>query len=202
VLGHHKGHDGQELPRRNFGMASPAGYRKAARLMRLAAKLRLPVVTLIDTPGAYPGRSAEEQGQSLAIAESIRLMSRLPVPAIAVVTGEGGSGGALALAVADRVYTLPDATYSVISPEGCASILWKDSAAARAAAAAMGVDPKRLLALGVIDGVLQARDLREILEGTLDELACLPVDDLVARRYERFRRYGAVTSPIGELIDG
>jgi acetyl-CoA carboxylase carboxyl transferase beta subunit/acetyl-CoA carboxylase carboxyl transferase alpha subunit len=202
VLGHHKGHDGRELHQRSFGMASPAGYRKAVRLMRLAAKLRLPVVTLIDTPGAYPGMTAEEQGQSLAIAESIRLMSRLPVPTIAVITGEGGSGGALALAAADRVYSLPDATYSVISPEGCASILWKDASAAPMAAAVMGVDARRLLALGIIDGVLAAHDLPAILAGTLAELAEQPAAELVARRYERFRRYGAVTAAVSEMAHG
>jgi acetyl-CoA carboxylase carboxyl transferase subunit beta len=199
LLGHHKGHDAAELRARNFGMASPAGYRKAARLMRLAAKLGLPVVTLIDTPGAYPGRDAEEQGQSLAIAENLRLMASLPVPVVSVIVGEGGSGGALALAVADRVYALNDTTYSVISPEGCAAILWKDAGAAPRAAAAMGVAPRDLLAVGIIDGVLRpasdpgqaARVLRDVLIGTLDDLAALPADELLARRHARYRRFGS-----------
>jgi acyl-CoA carboxylase subunit beta len=199
LLGHHKGHDAAELHARNFGMASPAGYRKAARLMRLAAKLGLPVVTLIDTPGAYPGRHAEEQGQSLAIAENLRLMASLPVPIIAVIVGEGGSGGALALAVADRVYARHDSMYSVISPEGCAAILWKDAGAAPHGAAAMGVAPRDLLAAGIVDGVLRpagdpgeaARILRGVLTGTVDELAAVPADELVARRHARYRRFGA-----------
>src|SRR5262249_25900093 len=143
-----------ELSRRNFGMPSPAGYRKAARLMRLAAKLRIPVVTLIDTPGAYPGEQAEEQGQMVAIAENLKLMADLPVPIVAVVPGEGGSGGALALGVANRVLMWQDAVYSVISPEGCAAILWRDPAATPRAADALKLRAADLLALGVVDGVL------------------------------------------------
>lgn len=199
LLGHQKGHDAAELRARNFGMASPAGYRKAARLMRLAAKLGLPVVTLIDTPGAYPGRDAEEQGQSLAIAENLRLMARLPVPAVSVIVGEGGSGGALALAVADRVYALHDTTYSVISPEGCAAILWKDAGAAPRAATAMGVAPRDLLTTGIVDGVLRpasdpgqaARILRDVLIGTLDDLTAVSTGELLARRHARYRRFGS-----------
>ncbi|MFF9558145.1 acetyl-CoA carboxylase, carboxyltransferase subunit beta [Streptomyces albus] len=154
AIGHQKGHTTAELVARNFGMPSPAGYRKAARLMRLAAKLRLPVVTLIDTPGAYPGLTAEERGQSVAIAENLRLMGSLPVPVVAVVTGEGGSGGALALGVADRVLICANATYSVISPEGCAAILWKNATEAAVAADELALDAASLLRLGVVDGVI------------------------------------------------
>ncbi|MFI1395482.1 acetyl-CoA carboxylase, carboxyltransferase subunit beta [Streptomyces sp. NPDC020681] len=154
VIGHQKGHNTAELVGRNFGMPSPAGYRKAARLMRLAAKLGIPVVTLIDTPGAYPGLTAEESGQSNAIAENLRLMGSLPVPVVAVVTGEGGSGGALALGVADRVLLCANATYSVISPEGCAAILWKNAAEAAVAADELALDAASLLRLGVVDGVI------------------------------------------------
>ena len=155
VIGTQKGHTAAELAARNYGMPSPSGYRKAARLMRLAEKLGLPVVTLVDTPGAYPGIAAEEQGQAIAIAENIRLMAGLPVPVITVITGEGGSGGALALAVGDRVLVCANAVYSVISPEGCAAILWKDTgdgAAWRPTALRMGA--RDLLRLGIVDGVL------------------------------------------------
>jgi acetyl-CoA carboxylase carboxyl transferase subunit beta len=154
LIGHQKGHSTRELVARNFGMPTPAGYRKAGRLMRLAAKLRVPVVTLIDTPGAFPGVDAERDGQAWAIAANLRLMSTLPVPVVAVVTGEGGSGGALALGVADRVLALENAVYSVISPEGCAAILWRDSAAAPVAARQLQLDPPALLRNGVIDGVV------------------------------------------------
>jgi len=154
LIGHQKGHSTRELVERNFGMPTPAGYRKAGRLMRLAAKLRVPVVTLIDTPGAFPGVDAERDGQAWAISANLRLMSTLPVPVVAVVTGEGGSGGALALGVADRVLALENAVYSVISPEGCAAILWRDSAAAPVAARQLQLDPPALLRRGVIDGVV------------------------------------------------
>ncbi|WP_405997539.1 acetyl-CoA carboxylase, carboxyltransferase subunit beta [Streptomyces sp. NBC_00829] len=154
VIGHQKGHTTAELVGRNFGMPAPAGYRKAARLMRLAAKLGMPIVTLIDTPGAYPGLTAEESGQSNAIAENLRLMGSLSVPVVAVVTGEGGSGGALALGVADRVLVCANATYSVISPEGCAAILWKNAAEAAVAADELALDAASLLRLGVVDGVI------------------------------------------------
>ncbi|MFA1549858.1 acetyl-CoA carboxylase carboxyl transferase subunit alpha [Actinomadura chokoriensis] len=204
AIGQQKGHDLAELAARNFGMPTPAGYRKAARLMRLAAKLGLPVVTLVDTPGAYPGAEAEEQGQAVAIAENLRLMAALPVPIVAVVIGEGGSGGALALTVADRVLIYSNAFYSVISPEGCAAILWKDAAAAPAAAAALRLDARHLLRLGVVDGVLvepergaehdhagAARRLRAVLSAELRALRPLSRDRLVSRRRERFRRFGA-----------
>ncbi len=154
VAGTQKGHNAAELSRHNYGMPSPAGYRKAARLARLAGKLGMPVVTLIDTAGAYPGVAAEERGQAVAIAESLKLFAGLPVPVIAVITGEGGSGGALALGVADRVLVCENSVYSVISPEGCASILWKDAADAPRAARALQVDSRSLLRLGVADAVI------------------------------------------------
>jgi acetyl-CoA carboxylase carboxyl transferase subunit beta len=162
--------------------------------MRLAAKLRLPVVTLVDTPGAHPGAAAEEQGQAHAIAENLRLMASLPVPVIAVVTGEGGSGGALALAVANRVLALTDAMYSVISPEGCAAILWHDRAAAPLASAALRLTARDLVALGVVDGVVPEpvtpSGLRPVLSAALRELAHLSPDELVADRRARFRAFG------------
>ena len=204
VIGHQKGHDTRELVARNFGMSSPAGYRKAARLMRLADKLRLPILTLVDTPGAYPGVDAEAGGQAHAIAENLRLMSRLTVPVVTVITGEGGSGGALALAVADRVLALSNAVYSVISPEGCAAILWRDASAAPQAAAALGLTARDLLGHGVVDAVipepdggahedpLQAAQLvRGAVTAALHELLRLPPERLVAERTRRFRGYGA-----------
>jgi acyl-CoA carboxylase subunit beta len=204
LIGHQKGHDATELIRRNFGMPLPSGYRKAARLMRLAAKLRIPVITLIDTPGAYPGQRAEEQGQATAIAENLKLMAWLPVPVVAVVTGEGGSGGALALGVANRVLMWQDAIYSVISPEGCAAILWGDPAESPRAAAALKLRSRDLLELGVVDGVLlepaggvdadppeAARRLGLAISSCLDELEGLHGDDLSTDRYDRFARYGA-----------
>lgn len=203
VIGHQKGRDTSERVQRNFGMALPEGYRKAARLMRLAVKLGLPIVTLVDTPGAHPGIGAEERGQAWAIAENIRLMSGLPVPIVTVVTGEGGSGGALALAVADRVLALAGTMYSVISPEGCAAILWKDRSAAPLAAAALQIGARDLLRHGIVDAVVPepeggahadpiaaAELLRDALTATLREVAELSPADLVAQRRRRFRRYG------------
>jgi acetyl-CoA carboxylase carboxyl transferase beta subunit/acetyl-CoA carboxylase carboxyl transferase alpha subunit/acetyl-CoA carboxylase biotin carboxyl carrier protein len=203
VIGHQKGHTPAELGRRNFGMSMPSGYRKAARIMRLAAKLGLPVITLVDTPGAHPGPRAEEQGQAIAIAECIQLMTSLPVPVIAVITGEGGSGGALALATANRVLMCANSIYSVISPEGCAAILWQDRAMAPQAARALGIDARSLLSLGVVDGVLPepeggtgtdppltADRLRAALVSTLAELAPLTARELVNDRRKRFRQFG------------
>jgi acetyl-CoA carboxylase carboxyl transferase subunit beta len=215
ALGHQKGHTPAELVERNYGMARPAGYRKAARLSRLAAKLGLPLVTFVDTPGAYPGVEAEEQGQAIAIAEMIRLLSALPVPVITLISGEGGSGGALALAVADRVLICQNGTYSVISPEGCAAILWSDPAAAPRAAEALHVDARRLLAEGIVDGVVPeppggaqtdhqvAADLvRGALLGALRELPAEDPERLVAARQDRFRRFGAeLVSVEGERDD-
>ncbi len=204
VIGHEKGHTPAELAAHNFGMPTPAGYRKAARLMRLAAKWGLPVVTLVDTPGAYPGVDAELQGQATAIAETLRLMGALPVPLVTVVTGEGCSGGALAIAVADRVLIMENAIYTVISPEGCAAILWKDSAAAPAAARALKIDARSLLELGVVDGVVPeppggaesdqteaAALVRAAIRAELDDLASRDPARLVAERRARFRRFGS-----------
>lgn len=206
VVGHQKGHTPAELAERNFGMPNPAGYRKAARVMRLAAKLGLPVVTLVDTPGAYPGASAEEQGQASAIAENLRLMASLPVPVVSVVTGEGGSGGALGIAVANRVLIWEHAVYSVISPEGCASILWNDPALAPRAAVALGLSSRDLLRLSVVDGVLPEPDggtgadpaaaaqrLRGALLAALAELGGMDGAELVRDRRARFARYGDPT---------
>jgi acetyl-CoA carboxylase carboxyl transferase subunit beta len=183
---------------------TPAGFRSATRLVRLADALGLPVLTLIDTPGAYPGLEAEEQGQAWAIAESLRLMSGLPVPVVAVITGEGGSGGALGLAVADRVFALSNSFYSVISPEGCAAILWKRPDAAREAARALQVEPRELLRHGIVDAVLPEPDggahqdhvataelIRAAVTEAFGELAVLAPDRLVDERRRRFRRFGS-----------
>jgi acyl-CoA carboxylase subunit beta len=204
VVGHQKGHTAAELAARNFGMPTPAGYRKSARLMRLAAKLGLPVVSLIDTPGAYPGKEAEQHGQAIAIAENIRLMASLPVPVVSVVTGEGGSGGALALGVGNHVLICVNAVYSVISPEGCAAILWNDPAAAPRAARALRVTSTELRALGIVDRIVPepaggtqadhvaaGHNLRTALLESLRELLALSADELVAGRRARFRTFGA-----------
>ncbi|MEU4774548.1 acetyl-CoA carboxylase carboxyltransferase subunit alpha [Micromonospora sp. NPDC023644] len=204
VVGHQKGHTTAELVGRNFGMASPAGHRKALRLVRLAARLGLPVVTLVDTPGADPGVRAEEQGQAAAIAENILALTVLPTPVVAVITGEGGSGGALALAVADRVLMLQHAVYSVISPEGCAAILWPDRPAAPQAARALRLTGPDLCRLGIVDDLVPepapaahhdpqaaARALREAVLAHLLPLLDVPPATLVRRRRQRFRRFGA-----------
>ncbi|SCL35275.1 acetyl-CoA carboxylase carboxyl transferase subunit beta [Micromonospora nigra] len=209
VVGHQKGHDSAELAARNFGMASPAGHRKALRLMRLAARLGLPVVTLVDTPGADPGVDAEQQGQAAAIAENILALSVLPTPVVAVVTGEGGSGGALALAVADRVLMLQHAVYSVISPEGCAAILWPGRAATAQAARALRLTAPDLHRLGIIDEIVPeprpaahhdpqatAHAVREAVSANLLPLLDVPTPSLVRRRRQRFRRFGAARSGI------
>ncbi|MFD3702470.1 acetyl-CoA carboxylase, carboxyltransferase subunit beta [Nocardia sp. NPDC058658] len=203
VIGTQKGRTGPELTARNYGMPTPAGYRKAVRVLRLAAKLGRPVVALVDTAGAYPGVEAEEQGQAAAIAESLKLLAGLPVPVVTVITGEGGSGGALALALADRVLVCENAVYSVISPEGCAAILWKDPAAAPRAAAALRVDAAALLELGIVDGVVPepaggadrdpvaaAELLRRAVGQTVRELRAWPAAELIAHRHSRFRGYG------------
>jgi acetyl-CoA carboxylase carboxyl transferase beta subunit/acetyl-CoA carboxylase carboxyl transferase alpha subunit len=201
VVGHQKGQSIGELAARDYGMATPQGYRKSARLMRLAAKLGLPVVAFVDTPGAYPGLAAEEHGQAMAIAESIQLMAGLPVPVVTLIIGEGGSGGALALAVADEVLVGERAVYSVISPEGCAAILWNDRAKAAAAAKALKVDARSLLDLGVVDGVVREPDadhqraadrVRAVLADALDRLSHVDGDKLVQARRARFRAYGTV----------
>jgi acyl-CoA carboxylase subunit beta len=210
VIAHQKGHDPAELMARNFGMAMPSGYRKAARLMRLAAKLGLPLVTLVDTPGAYPGIEAEEGGQAVAIAESLRLLSGLPVPVVSVIIGEGGSGGALAIAVADRVLALSGAIYSVISPEGCAAILWHDAAAAPLAAAALRLHARDLLQMSIVDAVIPEPDggahlhpavtagrLRAAVAKVLQELTAQAPPELVARRQQRFREFAAADQRVG-----
>ncbi|GAA0941684.1 hypothetical protein GCM10009560_53830 [Nonomuraea longicatena] len=203
VIGHQKGHDTRELVHRNFGMPHPEGYRKALRLLEHAERFGLPVVTLVDTPGAYPGVEAEERGQSTAIAQMISRSSRLGVPVVAVVTGEGGSGGALALATCDRLLMLENSFYSVISPEGCAAILWRTSDAALAAATALKITAADLLELGVADGVVPeppggahtdpgaaAAGLRRAVLEQLDELAALDQATLIATRHRRIRRIG------------
>jgi len=203
VIGHQKGRDTKQRVARNFGQAKPEGYRKALRLMQLAAKFSRPIFTFVDTPGAYPGLDAEERGQAEAIAHNLREMSRLPVPIIVTVTGEGGSGGALAIAVGDKINMLENSVYSVISPEGCASILWRDSAKAEQAAAALRITAGDLSEMGIIDEVVAepeggahmdheatAQLLDPVLFRELDELSELPTPDLLRRRYEKFRRMG------------
>jgi acetyl-CoA carboxylase carboxyl transferase subunit alpha len=204
VIGHQKGRDTAEKVRRNFGMPRPEGYRKAQRLMRLAGRFGLPLITFVDTPGAYPGVDAEERGQSRAIAENLHLMARLPVPIVSVVIGEGGSGGALAIGVCDRLLMLRYATYAVISPEGCAAILWKDAAKADVAAQAMGITAPRLAELGLVDQVLDeppggahrdhdavAVTVRAALARELKALARLSTEELLAARAQRLAGYGA-----------
>ena len=204
VIGHQKGRDTKENLKRNFGMPHPEGYRKALRLMHQAAKFSAPVVTLIDTPGAYPGLGAEERGQSEALARNIVEMAALPTPIVAVVIGEGGSGGALALGVADRILMLENSVYSVISPEGCAAILWKDASQRERAANALKLTAPDLERLGVIDEIVEepiggahtdpeatAEALRESLIRNLAELRKLKPDKLVRRRAEKFGRIGA-----------
>ncbi len=203
VIGHQKGRDIKENLRRNFGMPHPEGYRKALRLMRLAEKFGAPVVTLIDTPGAYPGIGAEERGQGEAIATNLREMARLAVPLVAAVIGEGGSGGALAVGVADRVLMLENAIYSVISPEGCAAILWKTNSAKDQAAEALKLTAADLQALDVIDEIVPeplggahvdhegtVAALKAALVRHVEELAALPADELRERRWEKYERMG------------
>ena len=203
VIGHQKGRDTRENLRRNFGMPHPEGYRKALRLMKLGEKFGKAIVTFIDTPGAYPGIGAEERGQSEAIARNLREMAVLRTPIVSIVTGEGGSGGALAIAVADRILMLEHAIYSVISPEGCAAILWGDAARAPEAAEILKLTAPELLSLGVIDGIIRepsggahrgceetASEIRRALGRHIEALASLSPDALVAQRYEKFRRIG------------
>src|SRR5213594_2204364 len=203
VIGHQKGRDTREKIARNFGMPHPEGYRKALRLMELAAKFGKPIITFIDTPGAYPGLGAEERGQAEAIARNLKEMAGLPTPIVAVVTGEGGSGGALTLAVADHVLMLEHAIYSVISPEGCAAILWEDASRAKDAAEVLRITAPDLLKLGVIDGVVPeppggahrhwegtAHEIKGAITVALAELGSLGPDELVHQRYAKFRRMG------------
>ncbi|MGB9688389.1 acetyl-CoA carboxylase carboxyltransferase subunit alpha [Thermogutta sp.] len=203
VVGHEKGKNTKERLACNYGCAHPEGYRKAMHKMKLAAKFRLPIVCLIDTPGAYPGIGAEERGQAQVIAESMFLMSKLPTPIVCVVIGEGGSGGALAIGVGDRVAMLEHAYYSVISPEGCAGILWKDRQYKEEAARALKMTSKDLIQLGLIDDVIpeplggahrdpfqMASRLKLYLRNTLKELTAIPIPELLEARYQKFRRMG------------
>ncbi len=203
VIGHQKGRDTKEKIVRNFGMPRPEGYRKAMRLMHLAEKFGLPVFTFVDTPGAYPGIDAEERGQSEAIGRNLYVMAELKVPIIATVIGEGGSGGALAIAVGDAILMLQYATYSVISPEGCASILWKSAEKASEAAETMGITAARLKALSLVDRIVNeppggahrdhrtmAQSLKKALQDSLRQLGELSISELVARRYDRLMGYG------------
>jgi len=203
VIGHQKGRDTKQRLARNFGQPKPEGYRKALRVMHLAAKFGRPIFSFVDTQGAYPGMDAEERGQGEAIARNLREMARLPVPIIVTVTGEGGSGGALAIAVGDKVNILENSFYSVISPEGCASIVWRDSTKAETAAEAMKITAKDLKELGIVDDIIPepdggahtdheaaARLLDEVLDRQLVTLTNQPVKDLLDARYEKFRRMG------------
>ncbi|MEN8131764.1 MAG: acetyl-CoA carboxylase carboxyltransferase subunit alpha [Pseudomonadota bacterium] len=203
IIGHQKGRSTTEKVRRNFGMPRPEGYRKALRLMRMAEKFRLPVLTFIDTPGAYPGLDAEERGQSEAIARNLLVMSELKTPIICTVIGEGGSGGALAIGVGDKVMMLEYSTYSVISPEGCASILWKSAENASDAAEAMGITSKRLKELSLIDEIIPeplggahrnvkavCQNLKSALVASLEDLQRVSIENLLKQRYERLMSYG------------
>jgi acetyl-CoA carboxylase carboxyl transferase subunit alpha len=203
VVGHQKGRDTNQKVIRNFGMPKPEGYRKALRAMRLAAKFKRPIFTFVDTPGAYPGIGSEERGQAEAIARNLIEMARLPVPIVVTITGEGGSGGALAIAVGDRIIMLENSVYSVISPEGCASITWRDGTKAELASEALKITAQDLHQMGIVDRIVPeplggahsdheqtARLLEPVLEDYLRELQTLPVADLVEKRYQKFRRMG------------
>ncbi len=203
VIGHQKGRDTKENIRRNFGMPRPEGYRKALRLMKLAERFRIPVITFIDTPGAYPGIGAEERNQSEAIARNLFEMSQLETPIICTVIGEGGSGGALAIGVGDRVMMLEYSTYSVISPEGCATILWKSAEKASVAAEAMGITAKKLKDAGLIDQIIReplgsahrdidetARNIKQALINSLEKIEKMSLDELLKERYKRLTSYG------------
>jgi acetyl-CoA carboxylase carboxyl transferase subunit alpha len=203
IVGNQKGRDIKQRVARNFGQAKPEGYRKALRAMQLAAKFERPIFVFVDTPGAYPGVGAEERGQAEAIAYNLREMSRLPVPIVIVITGEGGSGGALAIAIGDRVFMLENSVYSVISPEGCASIMWRDASKAETAAEALKITARDLLELQLVDEIVPepeggahfdpesaARLLEPYLVRALDELSVLSPEELMNQRYEKFRRMG------------
>ncbi len=203
IIGHQKGRSTAEKVKRNFGMPRPEGYRKALRLMEMAERFNMPIITFIDTPGAYPGVGAEERGQSEAIARNLKVMARLSVPIICTVIGEGGSGGALAIGVGDRVNMLQYATYSVISPEGCASILWKTAEKAPTAAAAMGITAQRIKELDLINSIVEeplggahrdmdvmAAQLKQAIKKDLSELEGLSKDELIEKRYDRLMSFG------------
>ena len=205
VIGHQKGRDTKENLMRNFGSAHPEGYRKAMRMMELAEKFNIPIVTLIDTPGAYPGIGAEERGQANSIAHNLREMISLKTPIVVIVIGEGGSGGALGIGIGDRVYVMENSYYSVISPEGCAAILWKDRLKAPEAAEALKLTAKDLIGLGIIDDEIPeplggahrdpektAQTVKKQIKKALKELRAMPVDRLLKERYAKFRRMGDI----------
>jgi len=204
VIGQQKGRDTKQKLHRNFGMPKPEGYRKAMRAMELAEKFNRPIVTMLDTPGAYPGIDAEERGQAEAIAYNLREMSRLKVPVVAVVIGEGGSGGALGIGVGNRVYMMENAIYSVISPESCAAIIWRDAAHAEKAAAALRLTADELIRLGIVDGKIEepgegahvevemaAYSLAKTVDEALTELSTMTPAELISQRYEKFRKMGS-----------
>lgn len=206
VIGHQKGRDTKENLMRNFGSAHPEGYRKAHRMFKLAEKFALPLVSFIDTPGAYPGIGAEERGQAEAIAWNLRAMAALKAPIVVIIIGEGGSGGALGIGVGDEVMMMENSYYSVISPEGCAAILWKSHGKAAEAASTLRIAPKELLDMGVIDRIIPeplggahrdfegaAREVRKALIEALDRLAAVPAEELVRRRYDKYRVMGSFT---------
>ena len=207
-IGHQKGRDTKENLKRNFGSANPEGYRKAQRMMKLAERFRLPLVSFIDTPGAYPGIGAEQRGQAWAIASNLKTMASLRIPIVVIIIGEGGSGGALGIGIGDEVLMLENSYYSVISPEGCAAILWKDQRKAPEAASTLRISPRELLGLGVIDAVvpeplggahrnyeLAAREVKKALATSLGRLTAVPTDRLLRRRYDKYRG-------IGEVVEG
>jgi len=209
IIGHQKGNDTKENILRNFGMPHPEGYRKALRLMYQADKFKRPIICFIDTPGAYPGVAAEERGQSEAIARNLREMALLSVPIVCIVTGEGGSGGALALGVGNHLYMLENAIYSVISPEGAAALLWKDATQAPKAADTMGITAKHALDFGIADGIIpepfggahkdlkqQSADIKQFLVKSLAELEKLSGSELIEQRYQKFRKIGQFTSAL------
>lgn len=206
VIGHQKGKDPKDMNAHNFGMSHPEGYRKALRLMGLAERFKKPIITMIDTPGAFPGVGAEERGQAEAIAKNLRVMSILKVPIIVIIIGEGGSGGALALGVGDRILMLENAIYSVISPEGCAAILWKDGSKGKLAAEALKLTASDLFELNIIDQIVKeplggahrdpettANNLKESILSHLNEITQLPTQLLIEKRYEKFRKMGVFT---------
>jgi acetyl-CoA carboxylase carboxyl transferase subunit alpha len=213
VVGHQKGRDTKQKIYRNFGMPKPEGYRKAMRVMQLAEKFARPIISFVDTPGAYPGLDAEERGQAEAIAYNLREMATLQVPILVNVTGEGGSGGALAIAVGDRVNMLENSVYSVISPEGCASILWRDAGRAEQAATAMKITAADLKGFGIVDEIVPEplggahldadslfASLDRLLQAQLQELGALTPDALVAKRYEKFRSMGRLGREFNDVL--
>lgn len=203
VIGHQKGRDTKENLKRNFGMANPEGYRKALRLMKLGEKFSFPIITFIDTPGAYPGIGAEERGQAYVIANNLKEMSSLKVPIVVIVIGEGGSGGALGISVGNRIYMLENSVYYVCSPEACSSILWRDVSKAPVAAEVQSITAQDLLRLGVIDGIIPepiggshrepektAKNIKATLKKALEELSSLSTDKLIQQRYSKYRKIG------------